>query len=362
MKKSPCRTLSLLLVTAAVYGPATAQDNSAAEELQRQIRERDAEISILKQQLETLRSQQPTTIPSVSNTSVGNALSTMPPAPVQRAGAATAGSSAVKSTGNAENEEDELATALESSLVRQGGAVLSSGTIEFEPELSYFYDEPNTGTRRDGFGTALSLRFGLPAAMQAELYVPYVIRDRQAGIDSTTSGLGDVSLGLTKQLAKDQDGMPALLVFGRWRTTTGDIDRAMPTGFGQHALQVGLTATKRMDPTLLFGSVSYTTNLGTAHLRNGTRLNAGNVFGARLGANLAATPDTSFYWGVSYNSSSADHFNGERVDLTDRARGYLEMGSTTVIAYGKFLNLGVAFGVTPAAPKLSVTASLPIRF
>ncbi|MES2535946.1 MAG: transporter [Pseudomonadota bacterium] len=345
MTTSRCTTSCLLLAAYAICSTALAQETTVVEQLRSQIQEREAEISKLRQQLEQLHSQRS---PATSS-------------PASKTAAAPSPLAAEKNPVNSAKEEEELATALESSLVRQGGAVLSSGTIEIEPELSYFYDEPTTGSRRDAFGTALSVRFGLPAAIQADVYVPYVVRDRQADLGSS-SGIGDIRLGLTKQLVQERMGRPTLLVFGRWRTTTGDINRTLPTGFGQHAIQVGFTATKRMDPVLLLGSLSYTANLGTAHLSNGARIEAGNVFGGRLGANLAATPDTSFYWGVSYDSSSADRFNGERVELTDRARGFVELGSTTVIGRGRFFNLGIALGVTPAAPRFSIAASVPFRF
>jgi hypothetical protein len=347
--------LPILIVACVLSTRVDAQSDAVVEDLRRQLAQRDAEISALRQQVESLQSER-TAAPSGIK-SPSKAL----PASPQTADAASTGLTSGRSVRNSANEDNELATALESSLVRQGGAVLSSGTIEFEPELSYFYDEPTTGARRDAFATAITVRFGLPAAMQAEVYVPYVIRDHASGIGSA-SGIGDVRVGLTKELLKEREGTPALLVFGRWRTTTGDINRNPPTGFGQNAIQIGFTTTKRKDPALLFGSVSYTANLGTARLRNGARLDSGNVFGARLGAYLAATPDTSFYWGVAYSSSNADRFNDERVELTNRARGFLELGSTTIIGRGRFLNIGIGIGVTPAAPRFSFTMSLPIRF
>lgn len=343
-------TLPTLIIACVLSARVDAQSDAVVQDLRRQLAERDAEISALRQQVESLQYER-TPAPSGAK-SPSKAL----PASPQIADAASTGI-----TSGRANEDDELATALESSLVRRGGAVLSSGTIEFEPELSYFYDEPTTGARRDAFGTAITVRFGLPTAMHAEIYLPYVIRDHASGIGNA-SGIGDVRLGLTKELLKEREGTPALLVFGRWRTTTGDINGNPPTGFGQQAIQIGFTTTKRRDPALLFGSVSYTASLGTARLDSDARLDSGNVFGARLGAYLAATPDTSFYWGVAYSSSAANRFNDERVEVTNRARGFLELGSTTIISRGRFLNIGIGIGVTPAAPRFSCTISLPLRF
>jgi hypothetical protein len=341
------------------------QESTTERELRRQIQEREAEITALRQQVEQLRTQQlntpsPSGMPQASAQPIAQ---TRPAAPAkdqpQSVGEPTVGSS--NTAMRFGSDDDELASALESSLVRQGAAVLSPGVIEVQPELNYFYDEPNTGKRRDSFGAALALKRGLPLSLQLEAYIPYTIHDRISGSGSS-SGIGDVTLGLTKQLLRDQKGQPTLLLFGRWRIPTGDIDRTPATGYGQHGIQIGATLTKRMDPVLLLSGLSYTLNPGSAHLQDGTRIKAGNSFGVRAGVNLAATPDISLYWGLSYFTSGADRVNGERVDFTDRARAYLDLGGTTVVGRGRFLNLGVSLGVTPAAPRVSINASLPFRF
>jgi uncharacterized coiled-coil protein SlyX len=336
------------IAASMAFGSAAAQDNTVEDNLRRQVAEQKAEIATLRQRLESLTSQRPARPPDAGGKTTNEA-------------SPTAAQTTPAAIGNSKYDDQELATALESSLIRQGAAVLSPGTFEIEPELSYFYDESAGKRRRDAFGTAISARFGLPKAMQMGVYLPYVIKDRIAG-GGSASGIGDVYLSLTKEVRRESAEGPALLIFGNWRTTTGDISSNPPTGFGQHAIRLGLTATKRMDPALLMGSVSYTTNRGTARLPNGARLKSGDVFGVRLGSYLAATPETSFYWGISYNSSGADRFNDERVVLTDRARGVLELGSTTIVGRGRFFNLGIGIGVTPAAPRLALTMSLPFRF
>lgn len=232
--------------------------------------------------------------------------------------------------------------------------------MELEPEASYFYDE-SSGRRRDNFGLALTGRIGLPGAMQAELRLPYVVRDHQSGL-GTSSGPGDIRLGLTKEMFSGTDRAPSLFVFGQWRTVTGDINATPPTGYGQHAVQLGLSAVSRQDPVVLFGSIFYNANLGSARLHNGARLRAGNVFGGRLGTYLAATPDTSAYLGVSFNSNETDRFNGRPIEGSSRLSSMVELGTTTVIGPGRFLNVSAGFGVTPAAPKFSLTVSVPSRF
>lgn len=337
---------SLLLIVLArlvLSAPCAAESISLVEELRRRVAEREAEILVLKAQLADAQAQ---ALPG-QTIRQGVPLATTPPAP-RRAESTQA-------------EDDALVRALESSLVRQSGSVLRPGAWELEPEISYFYDEPTGNRRRDNFGLALTGRAGLPGAVQVELRIPYVVSDRWAGVGSS-SGLGDIRLALTKELLAATERAPSLLAFAQWRSRTGDINRNPPTGYGQQALQFGLSTVKRQDPVVLFGSLSYTANVGDAHLRNGARFNAGNVFGGRVGAYLAATSEMSFFAGVAINSNDVDRFNSRPVDGSSHLSSVLELGSTTVIGRGRFLNITAGIGVTSAAPKFSLTVSLPYRF
>jgi hypothetical protein len=284
------------------------------EELRRQLRERDDEIVKLRRQLEELRSSQ----------------------------------------------DDEVAGALETALVRQGGRVLPRRAYELEPQVLYFYDEPVAGQRRDTWIAALELRAGLGRLWQAEIRIPYVIEDRWADV-GTSSGAGDIRLGLTKELLSERPGRPSVLVFGQWRTTTGDINTTPSTGFDQDALQAGLTLTKRQDPVVLFASASYIENFGSARLANGSEYSSGDALAARLGVHLAATPATSLYSGVSFLSSSGDTVNGAVVPETDRLLGIVELAATTAVGRGKFLAITGSIGFTSAAPKFGLAVSFPIR-
>lgn len=339
VKRSVNWALPLLVVASALSAPAGAAENDQlVDELRRQLAEREAEIAALKQQLARTTEQ----------------------AGRPRSELAVSAPSALRGARPTEGDDDELARALESALVKQGGGVLRPGTVELEPEFSYYYSEPTGTRRRDNLGLAMTVRVGLPASMQAELHVPYVVRDHWSGV-GTSSGLGDVRLGLTKELLPGTYHAPSLLAFAQWRTATGDINRSPPTGFGQQALQFGLSTVKRQDPVVLFGSLFYTVNKGSAHLRDGALFRAGNFFGGRFGAYLAATPDTSLYAGLAFNSNMADRLNSNRIDGSSRLSSVLELGTTTVIGRGRFLNIFGGIGVTPAAPKFSLTVSLPIR-
>jgi hypothetical protein len=326
-------------------GAGAQAASSTLDALRRELAEREAQVIDLRRRIESLQAA-PAGERQTAPATTAAAPATRPPQP---------------STSPTAAGDDEDLSALESALVRQGGAVLPPGTIELDPEFFYYHDHPSGRGRRDGVGVALFARVGLPGAFQAEAYLPYVIRDRQEGV-GRSSGVGDVRLGLTHQLMTDSPtGRPGVLVFTRWRIKTANAGAVPSFAAGQHGLQAGLTVTRRMDPVLLLASASYTKNIGSVRLRTGGRFDAGDIWGFRVGANLAATPETSFFWGISYNTSGADRLNRERIGFSSEATGFLELSSTTVLAPGRYLNLGVGIGLTSASPKLNFSVSMPVR-
>jgi len=331
-----------------VWTPAFAeQPDPRIIELQRQLQERDAEIAVLRQELQALRQQRGVTADGAGRQT----------APVAEAGATRAGDRDTRRG----SKGDDSAAALERALLLRGGGILPPGVVEAVPEFFYVYDEPIRGVRRDTFGTALTTRLGLPRSTQADLTVPFIVRDHQSNYGNS-SGVGDVRVGLTKQLLSDYEHGTMLFVRGEWRAPTGSIKKRPPTGFGQDGARVVLTVTKQDDPLVLFGNVSHTWNLGSARLSNGMRLDSGNVFGGRFGAFLAATPDTSLLAAISLNSSDSDRIDDRIVAATDRLRGSIEFGITNIISRNLFIDLNADIGFTRAAPDLVLSFSLPYRF
>ncbi|MBP2315623.1 transporter [Azospirillum soli] len=316
------------LIPAILLVASCAGTDPRVAELEHQLRDRDAEIAALRQQLGS------------NNLPREQAAAPRPPSSGQPA---------------SNVPEEETSRALEQALVRQGGSVLARGTVQVEPELSYVYSEPTKGFRRDTFGSAGTVRVGLPWDMQADLRVPVVIHDRlkQGG---TSAGLGDISLGLTKSVVVERDYVPELLVFGNWQAPTGRSDAIPPTGSGAHAVQAGVTAVKRKDPVALYGSLSYTWN------GRSSDFDYGDTLGGTLGVILAATPDTSILADVNLNSHFASRVGGQAITQSDRLIGTFELGAATVMGRDLLLNVTAGVGFTPAAPDFRLTVSLPKRF
>jgi hypothetical protein len=337
---------ALPLLALAWLLTACAATDRRVEELQRQLQQRDAEIAALRRQLDPAAQQNAPAPPSTAEQ----------PAPSEQEQRPTRGEAEQRPARSETKavEEEEASRALERALVLQSGRVIPRGAVEIEPEISYFYSEPN-GRRRDTFISVLTARVGLPWAAQAEVRVPYVIHDRLADVDSS-SGVGDIELALTKQVLTEREFVPALLVSGRWKTTTGDSGGTLPTGTGANALQAALTAVKAQDPLVFFGTLRYTRNFPS-----GER-DLGDSVGGKLGAFLVATPDTSLLLDVDVESSFPSRFGEQEITETDRLAGIVEIGLATIVTRATLLSITTGIGFTSTAPDFRLTVSLPVRF
>jgi hypothetical protein len=309
--------LALLVVVVCIV-IACATTESRAQDVQQQLEERDKEIAELRRQLHEAQQAQPS-------------------------------SDSLQKHAARDVEDEESSRALERALVLQGGYVIPTKAAEIEPEITYFYSEPN-GVRRDIVRPTLTLRYGLPWAAELDVRVPYVAYDH-LGRMSPVSGLGDIDVALTKELIAERASVPALLVSARWKSTSGRTGSTPPTGTGVDTVQASLTAVKRQDPIVFFGSVSYIASLGSGPF------DIGDLAGIKLGVFLAATPDTSVFVDIDVTSS----FSNEN-DPSGRLFGIADVGFLTILSRTTALNINAGFGFTPAAPDFRLTISLPIRF
>lgn len=324
-------------VAAALMGIAATSPDEVAD-LRHQLAERDAEIARLKAELASR--------PAATNeaaSSVGVAQEPMSSGPVANASAEPTPA----------NEEEEL-RALEEALVRRGTQVLPRGQVQIEPELTYAYSNDDD-LRRDTVRGAVTVIVGLPWASQIDVRVPVVIHDHLED-GGSASGLGDVSIGLSKDLLAGDPGSLGLVLSGRYFADTGRKSRPFFTGLGTDAFQMRLTASKTDDPVVLFGSVNYT------FIGRSDEFDYGNSIGGSLGVYLAATPSTSLFVVASGNSNFRDRFDGQQIPGSSRFNGIVEIGATTVLRHRTFLNISAGTGIGPDAPDLVLTLGMPIRF
>lgn len=311
------RTLFAILGLALASVGAHAQ---SAEELQRLLKQRDAEIEQLHRRLEALEKKAPA----------------------------------------APEDEAESNRALERALVQQGGLLLERGVYEVEPQLVYSHWDKARSDLRDVAEAAVGVRAGLGWESQLQVRVPYVWAS--AASDSG-SGFGDVELGLSRQLRREGDSLPSLVASLGWLSRTGQdpfTSDGVATGGGFNVLQAGLLALKRSDPLVYFGGASY--SAPQSRDVSGTRLSPGDSLGLRLGAILAASPTASISAGVSLSFVGAARADGARIPDSDTVLGTLQIGFGTVLSRRVLLNVSGEMRLTGAVPDFRLGVTLPVRF
>ena len=339
----------MLLVLPIIAAPAQAQ---TVDELKEQLYEKEQIIEALKARLEALEQNVP---PVSSDQQDGPLMAAEVPVP----------------PGAPNSLADEDANrALERILVQRGGLVLAPGSFELVPELSFTYSGSSAlRNRSEIFRSAVGVRAGLPGDMQVQARIPYLVR-RSASFGSS-SGIGDLEVGLTKELLRERGDRPSVLVGAQWTVPTGKSGIAesvrLPSttqsgavGGGFHVLQAGVTAVKKDDPLVLVGSLAYAVTFqerfSSAHIK------PGDVLAAGLGAILAASPETSIGLTANLAYASDLKLNGEGLARTNQLIGTAGVEFAKILTENAVLNLATEFGVTDDAPDLRIVVSVPFRF
>jgi hypothetical protein len=343
----------------AVFCVALCCSTAAAEtveSLKKELAAKQARIKQLERRHSVIERQQqgPSSWPIASRPSAGPS-STQPdePAPttvvvpaVPRAGAAPA------------DADDDLDRALERTLVREGALVLPPWVVEATPQFSFaHWDKVQDPYVRNSYSASLTMRMGLPWSSQVAVSLPYGYSEYRDG--THWSGVGDAGIQLSKELAVETGWTPNLVGSVGWTSPTRNGNSFGPVPFVS-GFQAGLTASKRLDPLVVFGSVNYF----SAASRDiaGTRFDPADVFAARGGASMALSPATSMTAGFSMayllNTHPADFI----LPGSDKLISTADIGFTTILWKRTLLNVTAQFGVTGHTPDFRLITSIPVRF
>jgi hypothetical protein len=146
-----------------------------------------------------------------------------------------------------------------------------------------------------------------------------------------------------------------------WQPATGRFDAGqLSPGGGFPSVQLGLTAVKRQDPLVFFGGVNLTRY--SARSAEAGRLAPGHGVGMRLGALLAASPDTSLRASLDISRNGQTRLNGAALPGTDTLNGVLELGLSSVVSRRVAVDVNLGVGITPDAPDFRLGIAFPIRF
>ena len=106
--------------------------------------------------------------------------------------------------------------------------------------------------------------------------------------------------------------------------------------------QAGVTASKRLDPLVVFMSLSYYSAL--SRVVAGTMVDPSDVIGTRLGASLAVSPTTAVTAGMNLSYLVDPHTGDLVVPNSDRILTSVDVGLSPLVWQRTFFNLTAQFG------------------
>jgi hypothetical protein len=362
----------------------------SVEDLQRQIEQRDAIINDLMRRVDALehqnaQQQQPSPPPAAAVQPAPAPGAAGPPqrqAQREAAGQRPQVTPVSPGKGGVAAEEETLARALERSLVEQGGQLLPPFVYELVPQVIYSHQAQNgftitntgafgpTRARRDILESDLIFRAGLPFDTQIDFTLPFTTEWRDATFfgrtqSRTDTGIGDVSVGLSKQVLYERGWVPDAIVNVRYQAATGSAHfnpggQISGVGNGADSVLAGLTLIKRQDPLVFFGGPAYIHNFTATD--GSIKFSPGDAIDFRAGTILAASPDTSLRFAFDTSFVEKNSTNGQANAGSDQVVGFFEIAASSILTERILLDFAFDIGVTRDAPDFRAILQLPIRF
>ena len=255
------------------------------------------------------------------------------------------------------SDDEEMERALERTLVREGALVLPLWGFQVTPQFSYaHWDKIQDPFISNTYSGALSVAMGLPWQSQISVSVPYVFDQGRDG-NLSSSGFADVGFLLSKELLVENGPVPNLVGSVGWTSPTSRSSGVGPIAYVS-GFQAGFTASKRLDPLVVFLSGSYFSAAEVA----GIQFNPADVVGGRIGASLAISPATPITAGFNVAYLTDTHAADLVLPNSDRLLSSVDVGFNTLLWNHTMLSITTQFGITGHTPDFRVITALPIRF
>lgn len=267
--------------------------------------------------------------------------------------------------------DEDAERALERTLVATGNLLVPSGFGEVEPLFGYTRREIPTqvlfNLNRNEFNWALDMRFGLPWESQFEIALPYnlvqqqvtdiAVAPPQQASNRWGNSFGDVTVGLAKTFVHESGWVPDLLGRVSYEIPTGpENSNQVPLPSRRNNLAFSVTALKRQDPLVFVATGGYTKAFQTSQLNLGDQINF------QTGAFLGTSPETTLRGVLQENFFQNIRVNDITLRGSDTVQSILNFGASTILGRGVLVDLQVGLGLTNAAPKYSVILSSTYRF
>jgi hypothetical protein len=334
--------LSAALAVAFFFAPAQAQP---ADHLKRQLAAKDAQIAKLEKRVRELERSVRVATAGVSLIPATNA-------------AAHANGTQPGTSGGSPADDDEAERALERTMVREGALVLAPFTFEVTPQLGFaHWDTIQEPYVRNSYSAAVAARMGLPWQSQVAVSLPYVLNDLRSGGDD--SGLGDIGVVFSKELMGESDYGINLVGAAGWTSPTRNGSTLAPIPYVS-GFQGGVTASKRVDPLVVFGGISYFSS--ASRDLEPARVRGTDVVAARMGGSLAVSPTTAMTMGLNVSYVTDPGPTNLVLPRSDRVLSSIDIGVATIVGPRTLLGVTAQLGITGHVPDFRLITSLPIRF
>ncbi|HEM7453659.1 MULTISPECIES: putative pilus system protein FilC [Acinetobacter calcoaceticus/baumannii complex] len=221
---------------------------------------------------------------------------------------------------------------------------------------------------------SFTAQYGVLDNLTLSATLPLVAKSDIAS-DSTTAGLGDISLGARWEPFPLKQGRLPLVLFGSVSTKTGDSPyevglNELSTGKGYYSVGVGASTRKYIDPVVLFASVSANYGFkesGLNQVRGNDRtlvsfdpgISGGFSFGFAYSFNYDVSLTMSYQQSFNFNSEF-QFKSGESYKSPDQSSAMMAFALGVRVSPDTIVNGTVGFGLTEDAPDVSLGLSFPL--
>ena len=221
---------------------------------------------------------------------------------------------------------------------------------------------------------SFTAQYGILDNLTFSATLPLVAKSDIAS-DSTTAGLGDISLGARWEPFPLKQGRLPLVLFGSISTKTGDSPyevglNELSTGKGYYSVGVGASTRKYIDPVVLFASMSANYGFkesGLNQVRGNDRIlesfdpgiSGGFSFGFAYSFNYDVSLTMSYQQSFNFNSEF-QFKSGESYKSPDQSSAMMAFALGVRVSPDTIVNGTVGFGLTEDAPDVSLGLSFPL--
>lgn len=252
--------------------------------------------------------------------------------------------------------------------------------------------------RKEILAPSMTLRFGVADVFQADLRIPYIMREDEiakgAGENRIVQiirgdDIGDIEGGILFNVLKESSQRPGLAAGLKVKSRTGRssygipqvpvpfpnegstfVPTDLPTGSGHWGFTPYLTLVKTSEPAVLFATLSYFYHLERdvdwyIPARGETvrvKVDPSNYIGYSIGMAYALNEKLAISTAFDQKFYSKAKVNGVRSVETDLILGSLVFGGTYAVSDRVSVNLSLGIGLTPDSPDMEVSVRVPFRF